>query len=233
MQLEKRDCGIKMWLVPYGGGWTDLYADFGDGELYFIISNVMNSGFSDLMRALYYLYPAHGSPGSVGDIIDYKTGICEHINGEYVVTKIVDESELTEQPFVARDIPWRAHFSWEEEGAESRWVLERNANEEEAFQVRLHIEIDRSELKTYDYQFRYEDLCYAVADACTKALKKHGFLGYYSSTYVEDIPVRYLLFLKAVALGAKEACELTYHKGKSEGETSDFSKEIELLLFDM
>ena len=75
MQLVKRDCGIKMRLVPYGGGWTDLFADFGDGELYFIISNVMNSGFADLMRALYYLFPSHGSPGSVGDIIDYKTGV--------------------------------------------------------------------------------------------------------------------------------------------------------------
>ncbi len=37
MELHKRECPIKMRLVPYGGGWTDVYDDFGDGELYFII----------------------------------------------------------------------------------------------------------------------------------------------------------------------------------------------------
>ena len=52
MNLVKRDCGINMRLVPYGGGWTDLYADFDEGELYFIISNVMGPGFMELMRAL-------------------------------------------------------------------------------------------------------------------------------------------------------------------------------------
>ena len=50
MELQKRDCGISMRLVPYGGGWTDVYADFGDGELYFIISNTMGRyGFQTLL----------------------------------------------------------------------------------------------------------------------------------------------------------------------------------------
>ena len=59
MNLIRRDCGIKMRLVPYGAGWTDLYADFGEGELYFIISNVMGPGFGSLMEALYYLHPSN------------------------------------------------------------------------------------------------------------------------------------------------------------------------------
>lgn len=54
MDLYKRDCRIKMRLVPYGAGLTDLFADFDDGEIYFIISNVMGGGFESLMRALYY-----------------------------------------------------------------------------------------------------------------------------------------------------------------------------------
>ena len=80
---------------------------------------------------------------------------------------------------------------------------------------------------------KYEDICYAVADACTKALKKHGFWGYHQATYTEDMNVRILLFLKAIGLGNLEARELTYHDEKGEGETADFGKEMELLLFDM
>ena len=85
----------------------------------------------------------------------------------------------------------------------------------------------------YDYHLNYEDLCYAVADACTKALKRHGFNGYHAATYEEDINVRYLLFMKAVGLHNMEACETTWYREKGKGETSDFAKEIELLLFDM
>ena len=99
--------------------------------------------------------------------------------------------------------------------------------------VILHVEFNREGLKTLDYQIPYEDLCYAVADACTKALKKHGFFGYYSSTYTEDVNLRYLLFLKAVGLRNMEACQVMRYGEKGKGDTSVFSKEIELLLFDM
>lgn len=233
MNLVKRDCGINMRLVPYGGGWTDLYADFGEGELYFIISNVMGPGFMELMRALYYLHPDNGNSDGTDDFIDYKYGILELVNNNYVLTKIIDDTHDMETPFTYRPIPWKAHFQWDEEGAESRWVLEREASEDGSFAVKLHIEIDRSELKIYDYKLNYADLCYAVADACTRALKKHGFLGYHAATYEEDINVRHLLFLKAVALHSMDACEVTWYQEKGKGDTSDFSKELELLLFDM
>lgn len=45
--------------------------------------------------------------------------------------------------------------------------------------------------------------------------------------------IRYLLFFKSIALGNMEARELTFYDEKGKGETSDFSKEIELLVFDM
>ena len=91
----------------------------------------------------------------------------------------------------------------------------------------------RDEKKHYEYELRYEDVCYAVADACTKALKKHGFWGFHHSCYVPDMNVRYLLFLKSIGLGNMEARELTFYDEKGMGETSDFNKEMELLLFDM
>lgn len=233
MNLIKRECGIKMRLVPYGGGWTDLYADFGDGEIYFIISNVMDAGFEALVRSLYYLHPSHGNSSNNSDIIDYKYGICEKSDGEYTVTEIINDIKELEPPFIYRPIPWKAHFTWDEEGSESRWILERELDQEESFMVHVHIEHERAETRIYDYRVRYEDLCYAVADAGTKALKKHGFNGYHAATYEEDVNVRYLLFLKAVGLQNMEACETKWYKEKGKGDTSDFVKEIELLLFDM
>ena len=74
---------------------------------------------------------------------------------------------------------------------------------------------------------------YAVTKVCTEALKKHGFTGYHSATYTQDFNVRQLLFLKGVALGNLDACELTYDEENGAGETSDFAKELALLLFDM
>ena len=232
MTMEKRNCGISMRLVPYGGGWTDLYADFGGGEIYFIISNVIGPGFAALLNALYYLHPTHDE-SEREDLIEYKYGICEKIDGEYRVTKVVDDPRTEKASFGYCSIPWKAHFEWDEEGSESRWTLEREPNMEDSFPVKLHIELEREETTVYDYLLNYEDLCYAVADACTKALKKHGFNGYHAATYHEDLNMRVLLFLKAVGLRNTEACVITESREEGSGETSDFAKEIELLLFDM
>ena len=32
MEMIRRDCKIKMKIVPYGAGWTDVYINFGDEE---------------------------------------------------------------------------------------------------------------------------------------------------------------------------------------------------------
>ena len=233
MELKRRDCGIKMRLVPYGGGWTDVYADFGDGEIYFIISYLGSNSFETLMKALYHLFPANPDPEEAYDLVECKEGICQQIDGEYVVTKIVDRTSSEDLPCVVQYIPWKASFDWYEEIDGSKWIIERLPTTDTAFNVHVHIEIHRSEVKEYDYTVKYEDLCYAVADACTKALKKHGFWGYHKATYDQDMNIRYLLFLKSIALGNMEARELTYYDEKGEGETADFNKELELLLFDM
>ena len=232
MNLKKRDCKIKMRLVPYGGGWTDVYIDFGDGEHYFIISSV-DSSFGDLLSALYHLYPENNNYEDAGNMIEYKSGICEWINDDYVVKRIVGNTKDETLGHVIQPIPWKASFEWDEEGSYSSWVLEREANINTSFDIKVTVDIHRKEPKQLEYVVPYADLCYAVADACTKALKKHGFLGYYTATYTEDMNVRYLLFLKAAALGNMEALKLTYYEEQGQGETSDFGKEMELLLFDM
>ena len=233
MKLEKRECPIKMRLVPYGGGWTDVYADFGDGELYFIISHCLGDDFDTLMKALYHLYPENAGSENADELVDYKTGICELIDGEYVVKEIVDDPRDYPMPYVAQDIPWKASFTWDEEGSFSRWQLERIPDQSTSFMLKIAIEINRDKVEIHEYEVAYEDLCYAVADACTKALKKHGIWGYYHAIYNPDMNLRYLLFLKSVALNNFEARKLTFYEEKGQGETSDFQKEMELLLFDL
>ena len=70
MELKKRDCGMELKLVPYGGGWTDVYFNVGNDKLYFIISSVWSDQFSKLLEALYYLHPCQNDPGK-NDDIDY------------------------------------------------------------------------------------------------------------------------------------------------------------------
>lgn len=232
MRLKRRKCPVKMRLIPYGAGWTDVYADFGEGELYFIISSAMGDGFEALMKSLYYLYPAHNSD-EAGELIECKFGQCEWQGNQYVVTKIVDDIQQIHK--VWRNIPYQARFTWDEERAYSNWTLTREASEDVDFLLHVDIvyEYDEDDIRRHHYTVAYRDLCYAVADACTKAIKKHGFLGYHSATYTEDMNLRYLLFLKSVALGNMEAVKLTWYDKKGAGETSDFKKEMKLLLFDM
>ena len=216
-----------MKLIPYGGGWTDVYADFGDGELYFFISHCLGDDFDTLMSALYHLYPNQTDYYEAEELVDYKIGIVEN----NVVTKIVDE--LPDGPCTFRHIPWKAEFDWDEEGAYSHWIFERIPDENKSFDVSVSIDVNRDTTKHYEYKVAYSDMCYAVAKACTKALKKHGILGYYHSIYHPDMNIRYLLFLKSIALDNSEAIELTYYDEKGHGETTDFQKEMELLQFDM
>ena len=99
--------------------------------------------------------------------------------------------------------------------------------------LKIRIDIFRDATESHCYVVRYADFCYAVAKACTETLKMHGFFGYHHATFTQDMSVRYLLFLKSIALGNFEARELTFYKEKERGETCSFQKEMELLLFDM
>lgn len=235
MDTKKETRGIKMRLIPYGGGWTDLYADFGDGELFFTISSCIGYPFESLMRALYFLEPPTGNAdcGFLGD---------DRILFKYKITDrsgnvtLIDETEEVDRDTsdIIDYFTWKVSFTWDEEGSYSSWEIDRLENAPDS--LRIRIEIHREESETHEYIVKYKEICYAVAAACTAALKKHGFLGYNRATYL-DLNIRYLIFLKAVALGKREACEIHSPKekiaGEGNGEYSDFDKEMELLLSDM
>lgn len=77
---------------------------------------------------------------------------------------------------VYHEVPWKATFEWDEEGACSIWNLEREPNENTEFMLYIDIKICRSEERNYHYEVSYKDFCYAFAKAYTEMLKKHGFL---------------------------------------------------------
>lgn len=232
-KLKKRDCGIKMKLVPYGAGWADVYLDICGDHHYFIISCVIGSPFEHLLAVLYHMYPNNNDPEETDRFVDCKIGICAQDKQESKVIEILDHFNEVPPGTRYRDIPWRASFTWNEEGAESRWTLERIADESTNFMLKIHIEHERDETKTYDYEVPYKDFCYAVAKAYTDVLKEYGLYGYHYSVFTQDLHIRYLLFLKAAALDYFDARHLTYYDEKGHGETTDFRKELELLLFDM
>ena len=100
------------------------------------------------------------------------------------------------------------------------------------FNIKIRLKYSHEEAERC-YEVRYKDLCYAIAKACTETLKKFGILGYHHSTYEEDIPLRYFLFLKAVALDRLDLLKLDNVEEERFAVTSSFEKEMELLLFDM
>ena len=229
MNLQKRDCGMELKLVPYGAGWTDVYFNINGDNLYFIITSVWSDQFSKLLEVLYYLHPDQNDPKRNNDI-DYWDGVCELIKGHYKVTKIVERCE--ECPATIVSIPHNAELHWDEEGSSSHWVFTREPTEDTDFTLQIDICIHRDEEKRFSYQVQYKDFCYAVAKTCTEVLKSHGIYGYHHSTYEDDLNLRHLLFVKSVALDCLETRILT-DNGDGLGESTSFEKELELLLFDM
>ena len=229
LNLEKRDCGIEMKLVPYGGGWTDVHLNIGNDRLYFIITSSWGDQFSKLLDILYHLSPNQFDPHETGSVECWE-GLCEKTKDGYQVVSVAEHFDQCGK--VYQLVPYKAEMCWDEEGSCSCWTFTRQPTTDTNFILTIDISIRRNDTKHYSYEIPYKDFCYAVAKACTQTLKSHGFWGYHFSTYIEDINIRQLLFLKSVALENFEARELT-DNGNGLGDSSSFEKEIELLLFDM
>ena len=73
----------------------------------------------------------------------------------------------------------------------------------------------------YRYEYKYRDLCYAVAKAMTHVMKDYGFYGYHYSTSDNGIEIHQLLFLKAVALNRMDVWTLIHRNEYSS--STDFS----------
>ena len=93
-QLTRRDCDIKMKIVPYGAGWTDVYLNIGEDNLYFIISAMDGGTFTDLLRILYFLHPENDDPEREENFIDCWEGLVKHGEVVKIAERIADYTDL-------------------------------------------------------------------------------------------------------------------------------------------
>ena len=238
MPLEKRTCPIEIKVFPRGHGWTDIswFVPEKMSEPLMLKASYIADNIGDFARALYFLCPNQYAADSAYDII-------EEVTFEYDLKtlkrgkmyKLGDKRPST--TYV--NFPVKAGFRWDEEPEGSNWTLTRapslDPNADIDFIVHVHMELNRDmgdiTLQVFDYDFHYHDLCYAVGRALTEVIKDYGLHGYFNSTR-DRLDVVHLIFLKAVALNLDDAYDLIY-KGNDDGFSSDFSAEMELLLFDM
>ena len=203
----------------------------GDDRHHFYPSSAVGGQFFVFIDALYSLYC---------EDIDNHSWYCGYVKREVKTTKT--EARGFEITHVV------SSFSWDEEGT---WIdvslcravdYWNDAKPGKPDPITVNIKVHRKRSHEYEYTIDGSDLCYAVAKACTEAIKKYGFYGYFYSTYDscrfgDFFDIRKLLFIKAYALNALDARTLTevWRKpGSWKGaDKTDFNKEIELLLFDM
>lgn len=232
-ELKKRDCNIQMNLIPRGAGWLHMHLHIGDEKIGFVISSALGDRFERLLRLMYHLYPDNNDPEFEENVYCWQ-GLCKWSDDkdDYEVVKIVERITDEPYPHTFRDIPWKAELCWDAEGSDCQWVIEREPTLETDFNIKLHIKYSDEENERC-YEVRYKDFCYAISKACTEVIKTHGIMGYHQSTYEEDIPLRYLLYLKAIALDKLDWLRLQDVEDEQWAYSSNFEKEMELLLFDM
>ncbi|MBQ7095055.1 MAG: hypothetical protein IJN80_01175 [Clostridia bacterium] len=217
-------------IVPYGCGWEDIYLNIGDTSLYFSISTVEGSSIQQLLRLLYYLYPRQRDPIHADDL-HYYYGIREKKGELLVVDRIVDRLSDEPLPYGFEEIPIKGSFEWSEEGAKSLWTIIRPPTYETEFPITLQITLLRDQTLHYTFSLSYKALCYAVAKACTQVIKTFGLFGYHQAVYEWDMNLRYLLFIKAIALDCLDTLSLSSKDGRPFA--SSLQNELQLLLAEM
>ena len=228
LKLNKRSCDMRIRLTPIGADLLRVHWRIDGENYYFFASGVMGSQFSAFLSAVNGLYEEKDRAHFV------LRKNCENIRYKYPLDREGKRYQAETEVF------------WDGEGPYYKITFIRNCESFEPIldpdipdPVQIKIESTRQAAKECTVDGR--DLCYAVARACTEALKKYGFKGYTTSTggyYIgESLNIETLLFIKAYALGAMEARELKeeWRKPKSwrSADSSSFEKEMELLLFDM
>lgn len=232
MKLNKRECDISIELIPDSADILAVTWKIGGDCYNFFPSSTMGYQFSAFVTAIYQLY---------------SEGYDDHAHNRWADRKVEYIFPENDSTLKEGEIKKRSTLVWFGEGPYYELVFDRkikewndNVSDEEDL---IEIRIEGSRIGKCSYTVDGRDLCYSVAKACTDAIKKYGFYGYYSSTggnsngFGDVVDIHMILFIKAYALGAMEARKLeTIWKGEhvyEKSEATSFEKELELLLFDM
>ena len=212
MNLQKRDCSIKIEFCNIEAGWLDAKIKFNDKEIK-VISSYIGPSIEVLLEAIYMIHPNSSY----------------HDNSKYV--KYTEIKGMAEGQEVDWNVPYKAEFYWDEEGSYVDWYFEHTPTLENEFDLNVKIIASRRDTKEIKFTVSYKEFCYALAKAFTDMLKKYGIFGYHHSWYGGDVNFRQLLFIKAIALDADDMINTNIDDKYSV--FSDLNKELELLMFDM
>ena len=229
LQLNKRDCGTSIELIPCGACFLKVVWKIGDDNHVFWASSVMNYQFYSFIRAIYELYGEGNSDAHNHSIGSRKEWRRFSYNLETKKSSVETYCVLD-----GEGILYKFFFRREEVDD-----IAPDTNEADPVSIRIVLP-DNTE---YRYVIDGKDLCYAVAKAYTEVLKKFGFYGYYTATAGDSscsgdvIPIYMFLFIKAYGLMNMEARELRDVPGcrweDDRTVAGSFERELELLLFDM
>lgn len=240
LNLQKRDCGVRMWLNPIGFGNVEFGITTATDLEVQTFNLLICEGLNDLLGALYYFLPDGNTDGFVGEgaeRIHYKYVLFNEHRGVKKITDFLDESI---QPASFTVAPHYAWFIWggtsKDENSFLTWSLVRPHDNSSEFSVKVELGFfkqEQEEPKFMSFELPYEDLCYAVAAACTTMIKTRGIMGYHYLMGQGDINIRYLLYIKAVAIGFPELFHLRCENEDYPRYSTDFDDEMQLLYFDM
>ena len=215
--MSNYKCPLSLEIIPSGAGWADVKLDIEDVHFDCVLSYIGDS-MHDLIERVYYLYPDW-----LHDSYDYR--IMEYYDEVEAVSTVDGVTEKR----VWSDVPKKAEMIWDGEGSSIKWILERPATIESEFDVTITLEVSQEDESTHTYHVKYKDLCYAVAKGVTEVLVRYGLIGYYESTWMEDINIRHFLHIKEIALDMKMDMESDHDESRSIF-TTRLGQELDLLI---
>ena len=179
---------ISLAFSARGAGWAEARWHIGDDDFVFSISDI-GAGINEFVKRVYYLFPKWRH-----DDYDYKVMEYEDVE----ITSVVNGEEATRY---WEDIPWKTTpLVWDGEPDTVCWEFERPLNLDPDFDVSITLDVHQDVDSKYNYTVRYRDLCYATAKAITDLFAECGIIGFYESTWMEDINLRQFLRIKEIAL---------------------------------
>ncbi len=216
--MPDKDGPVSLEFVPGGGGWAKVKMKIFDDSFTFPISYIGDSVHA-LVERIYYLYP------------DWY-----HDESDYRVMEYYDDVEAvsTIDGVTAKrkwsNVPWRTQLIWDGEGTFVNVNFERPKTIEVNCDVTITLDVHQDGEAVHTYHVRYMDLAYALAKGVTELLVRYGIVGYYESTWMEDINIRHFLRIKEIALNETIELEADDQKADNDIYKSRLGQEMDLLI---
>lgn len=186
--MQQTQCPISIGITPSGYGWADVKFNICNDKFNFAISYV-GASIGDFVERVYYLSADFGHDDVNYNVMEY-------------AEKDLPFIDYDGTPGFGRwiDLPWRTEIYWDGESSSVTISMERPVSNDIDFDLTIKFDIFNEEKFTHTYTVRYRDFCYAVSKGVTELLVKYGIIGYHESSWLEDINIRHLLWIKSFAL---------------------------------